>query len=91
VTIRERCLIIVCADEYNTTNNSIISITMSQFGGALVMMRLTKAMKVEAAVVHCYRCSDHMFVVGEVFDILCAIVERNLRQIWVLDASRDCF
>jgi uncharacterized protein (UPF0303 family) len=90
VTIRERCLIIVCADEYNTTNNSIISITISQFGGALVM-RVTKAMKVGAAVVHCYRCSDHMFVVGEVFDILCAIVERNLRQIWVLDASRDCF
>jgi hypothetical protein len=63
---------------------------MSQFGGALVMMRVTKAMTVEA-VVHCYRCSDHMFVVGEVFDILRAIVVRNLRQIWVLDASRDCF
>jgi hypothetical protein len=60
----------VCTDEYNTTNNSIIGITMSQFGGALVMMRATKAMKAEAAVVHCYRCSDHMFVVGEVFDIV---------------------
>jgi len=62
---------------------------MSQFGGALVMLRVTKAMKVEAAVVHCYRCSDHMFVVGEVFDILCAIVERNLRQIWVPEIAFD--